>query len=234
VGRDQSVNSANNGQVLTAVWSGTELIVWGGLDDNFFFHNDGGRYDPQLDVWHPTGTMNVPAARGLHSAEWTGSEMIIWGGFSSGVSDPAAYDPATDSWRTVTEVGAPYGRENATAVWTGTKAIFWGGEPDGDPFTPGTGGLYDPASDSWRLTTMVNAPTNRYGHTAVWTGSEMIVFGGIGTDTLAKRTGRDQHLINATTVNAPITIPMPGWTDRDDHLRRLHQRQDHPTGAATP
>jgi N-acetylneuraminic acid mutarotase len=199
------VNSANNGQGLTAVWTGTEMIVWGGLDDNFFFHNDGGRYDPQLDVWHPTGTMNVPAARGLHSAEWTGSEMIIWGGFSSGVSRPGGiYDPATDSWRAVTTVGAPYGRENATSVWIGTKAIFWGGEPDGDPFLPGTGGLYDPATDSWSLTTTVNAPINRYGHTAVWTGSEMIVFGGIGTDTVAKRYRPATNTwINATTVNAP-------------------------------
>ncbi|HPA80916.1 MAG TPA: hypothetical protein PLS95_08905 [Thermoanaerobaculales bacterium] len=199
------VNSANNGQGISAVWTGTEMIVWGGLDDDFFFHNDGGRYDPQLDAWHPTGTMNVPAARGLHAAEWTGSEMIIWGGFSSGVSRPGGiYDPATDSWRTLTEVGAPYGRENVTSVWTGSKAIFWGGEPDGDPFTPGTGGIYDPVTDSWSLTTTVNAPTNRYGHTAVWTGTEMIVFGGIGTDTLAKRYRPATNTwANATLVNAP-------------------------------
>jgi hypothetical protein len=154
------VNSANNGQGLTAVWTGTEMIVWGGLDDNFFFHNDGGRYDPLLDVWHPTGTMNVPAARGLHSAEWTGSEMIIWGGFSSGVSRPGGiYDPATDSWRTVTEVGAPYGRENATRV---DRLAIFGEKPTG--------------STCRRATTRrrqlephhhVNAPINRYGHTAV-------------------------------------------------------------------
>jgi N-acetylneuraminic acid mutarotase len=200
------LSSANNGQGLTAVWTGTEMIVWGGLDDNFFFHNDGGCYDPALDLWRPTGTMNVPTARGLHSAEWTGSEMIVWGGFSSGVSRPGGlYDPATDSWRALTTLGAPYGRENATAVWTGSEVIFWGGEPDGNPWTPGTGGRYSPASDSWVLTSTVNAPTNRYGHSAVWTGSEMIVFGGLGAgDNVAKRySPATDSWVDATLTNAP-------------------------------
>src|SRR5437868_2691207 len=32
--------------------------------------------------------------------------------------------------------------------------------------------------DSWTPTTIVNAPTAREGHSAVWTGSEMIIWGG--------------------------------------------------------
>ena len=32
--------------------------------------------------------------------------------------------------------------------------------------------------DTWTATTTTNAPSNRPGHTAVWTGSEMIVWGG--------------------------------------------------------
>jgi hypothetical protein len=31
--------------------------------------------------------------------------------------------------------------------------------------------------DSWTATSTTNAPTARWGHTAVWTGSEMIVLG---------------------------------------------------------
>jgi N-acetylneuraminic acid mutarotase len=198
-------NSANHGQGITGVWTGSEMIIWGGLDDDFVFHFDGGRYDPQLDVWHPTGTMNVPTARGLHSGAWTGSEMMVWGGYSYGYPNTGAlYDPATDSWRATSTVGAPAGRENATALWTGSEVLFWGGDPDGDPFDPGTGGLYNPATDGWRLTTTVNAATNRYGHTAVWTGSEMIVFGGIGTDTVAKRyRPATDTWVDATTVGAP-------------------------------
>jgi len=191
-----SVNSANNGQGLTAVWTGTEMIVWGGLDDDFLFHYDGGRYDPVTDHWTPTGTMNVPAARGLHAAAWTGSEMIIWGGSGWGGSfaPGASYDPATDSWRAVSTVDAPFTAE--VSVWTGTEAIFWGGSS--------LGGRYNPTTDSWSVMTTTNAPDAGPGYSVVWTGSEMIAFGGIGTDTVARRyRPATDTWTDATTVNAP-------------------------------
>ena len=54
--------------------------------------------------------------------------------------------------------------------------IVWGGNGvSGDLMT---GGRYDPGTDSWIATTTINAPSARSYHTAVWTGSEMIVWGG--------------------------------------------------------
>ena len=41
-----------------------------------------------------------------------------------------------------------------------------------------TGGRYNPSTDSWTATSTTNAPAARFYHTAVWTGSEMIVWGG--------------------------------------------------------
>ena len=41
-----------------------------------------------------------------------------------------------------------------------------------------TGGRYNPSTDSWTATSTTNAPAARVDHTAVWTGSEMIVWGG--------------------------------------------------------
>ena len=35
-----------------------------------------------------------------------------------------------------------------------------------------------PCTDQWGATSTTNAPSGRDGHTAVWTGSEMIVWGG--------------------------------------------------------
>ena len=37
----------------------------------------------------------------------------------------------------------------------------------------------DALTDTWTATSTTNAPAARYDHTAVWTGSEMIVWGGI-------------------------------------------------------
>ncbi|MBI4566235.1 MAG: hypothetical protein HY716_16240 [Planctomycetes bacterium] len=58
--------------------------------------------------------------------------------------------------------------------------IVWGGSESSAPNTQlATGGRYDPASNMWTgATTTTDAPTARHGHSGVWTGSEMIVWGG--------------------------------------------------------
>jgi hypothetical protein len=63
----------------TAVWTGSEMIVWGGLDNNENFLNTGGRYNPSTDSWTATSTTNAPTGRQDHAAAWTGTEMIVWG-----------------------------------------------------------------------------------------------------------------------------------------------------------
>ncbi|HEY2232406.1 MAG TPA: hypothetical protein VGK01_02925, partial [Candidatus Angelobacter sp.] len=66
----------------TAVWTGSEMIVWGGsfYDSGYHYLNTGGRYDPGANSWTATNTTNTPAGRESHTAVWTGSEMIVWGG----------------------------------------------------------------------------------------------------------------------------------------------------------
>jgi len=44
------------------------------------------------------------------------------------------------------------------------------------------GGIYDPLTDMWTATSTVNAPAPRTNHTAVWTGTKMIVWGGNGVN----------------------------------------------------
>ena len=74
-----STTNAPTGRVVhTAVWTGSEMIVWGGVDRIEFF-NTGGRYNPSTDSWTATSTTNAPTGRYVHTAVWTGSEMIVWG-----------------------------------------------------------------------------------------------------------------------------------------------------------
>ena len=54
--------------------------------------------------------------------------------------------------------------------------IVWGGDDGSSDIN--TGGRYDSGTDSWMATSTTNAPDGRELHTAVWTGSEMIVWGG--------------------------------------------------------
>jgi hypothetical protein len=77
----------------TAVWTGSEMIVWGGeINDS----NTGGKYTPSTDSWTPTSLYNAPASRENHTAVWTGIEMIVWGGISSSgaLNTGGRYSPA--------------------------------------------------------------------------------------------------------------------------------------------
>jgi N-acetylneuraminic acid mutarotase len=161
----------------SAVWTGTEMIIWGGYDGTNSF-NTGGKYNPSTDTWASTITTGAPTARSIHTAVWTGSEMIVWGGFGSSgyVNTGGRYNPITDSWTVTTTTTAPDSRASHTAVWTGSEMIVWGGERSA--FALNTGGRYNPSTDSWTATSVTNAAASRYAHTAVWAGNEMIVWGG--------------------------------------------------------
>jgi len=55
----------------------------------------------------------------------------------------------------------------------------------------GLGGQYDPVTDAWTATpTGSNVPAARSYHTAIWTGSKMIVWGGGGSNSYLKTGGR--------------------------------------------
>src|SRR5438094_10665325 len=84
-----SMTDAPSGRIeQTAVWTGSEMIVWGGYcyDGSPHYLNTGGRYNPDTDSWTPTSTANAPSSRTWHTAVWTGNEMSVWGGSGSSPS----------------------------------------------------------------------------------------------------------------------------------------------------
>src|SRR5437667_1722895 len=124
-GATSTVNAPTARDSHTAVWTGSEMIVWGGRSSGGYL-NTGGRYNPSTDSWVATTTTGAPAARYLHTAGWTGSEMIVWGGYngsSSYFNTGGRYNPSTNSWTATSIINAPEARADHTAVWTGTKMI---------------------------------------------------------------------------------------------------------------
>jgi len=192
----------------TAVWTGAEMVVWGGWTSVAEF-NTGGRYDPATNTWTPTSTAGAPTARDSHTAVWSGSQMIVWGGSdeNSFYQDTGGrYDPVGNTWTATSTTGAPTARAFHTAVWTGTKMVVWGGLDDtGDVRT---GGLYDPSRNTWSATTVSGVPTARDSHSAVWTSSRMVIWGGVDdTFTPLQTGGRYDPVGNSwqstTTTGAP-------------------------------
>ena len=200
-----TINAADGRSFHTAVWTGSEMIVWGGFN-GISYLNTGGKYTPSTNSWVATETINSPSGRYYHTAIWSGSEMIVWGGANIYVqADGARYDPLIDGW---TPVGnAPAARTDHTAVWTGTEMIVWGGAVLDIPGYSNTGGKYSPSTDTWIATATANAPDARYYHSAIWTGGEMIVWGGNGNGAYLNSGGRYNPGADSWTATSTINAP---------------------------
>jgi N-acetylneuraminic acid mutarotase len=223
-------------EAATAVWSGREMIVWGGYTQadccsNPQFVSTGGRYDPGADSWTPTradGT--APQGRYLHTAVWTGSEMIVWGGqnpniFPFQINTGGRYHPLTDTWAPTSVTAAtPAGRESHSAVWSGSEMIVWGGIlGGGGGLRTNSGGAYSPATDQWRPIAIDAAtPSARTQHAAQWTGHDMIIWGGNPNNSALSSGGRYDPVADAwTSTRDDATTPIARadfanvWTGRE-------------------
>lgn len=163
-----------------AIWTGTEMLVWGGIDTESEPVNTGGIYNPTTDTWRTMTSINSPSGRREFSAVWTGNEMIVFGGVSSEnpniTNTGGIYNPITDTWRSTTQTNAPSRRYTHTAIWTGTEMVVWGGIDFFGEIT-NTGGKYNPNTDTWTQTS-TSGVTGLSQHKTVWTGTEMLVWGG--------------------------------------------------------
>jgi hypothetical protein len=142
-------------------------------------------------TWRSTATAPI-AGRDGAAAVWTGRQMLVWGGHGRvagqglrPLTDGAAYDPATNRWQRTPSAPSGMQGTSAAAVWTGSRMLVWmGNAPDG----PAVGASYHPASRTWRR--MAPSPLGpRESFTAVWTGRELIIFGGSSGDQLAMPAG---------------------------------------------
>jgi N-acetylneuraminic acid mutarotase len=206
-----STTNAPAGRIFyTAVWTGAEMIVWGGWDGVVTYFNTGGRYNPSTDSWTATSTTNAPTARDAHTAVWTGSRMIVWGGSDNNGTNVfntgGRYNPGTDSWTATSTANSPTARQFHTAVWTGSQMIVWGGK-SGGPGNFNTGGRYNPGTDAWTATSTTSAPNARAEHTAVWTGSQMIVWGGDNGSVYFRTGARYNPSTNGWTATSTTNAP---------------------------
>jgi hypothetical protein len=118
-----TINAPTGRYEHTAVWTGSEMIVWGG---EFPASNTGGRYNPSTDSWTATSTTNRPTARVDHTAVWTDSEMIVWGGGTlSDVFDTGG--------RYCAQSGAPSPTPTPTGTATATTTSTPTATPSGTP-----------------------------------------------------------------------------------------------------
>ncbi len=164
------------------VWTGREVVFWGGQDPLAGTrYTDGGRFDVEAGTWRVLGGRNPPAARFNHRVVWAGSALYVIGGYSDSGEQLGAvrWDPVTDEWRSLS-FGTMSGRRDDDFVVTPRGLVSLGTQDDAG----GTLGprVFDDAMQRWTALPATGAPSPRMAAAAVYTGSELLVWGGRGLD----------------------------------------------------
>jgi hypothetical protein len=101
------------------IWTGQEMIVWGGYGASGNPLWEGAAFDPESGVWR---VLPDPPSLGFGSTEavWADTRLIVFS------RDATAYlDPASDEWSVVGD-GPPYlPRSPGYSVWTGDLVATW-------------------------------------------------------------------------------------------------------------
>jgi len=131
-------------------------------------------------------------------------------GSESGTADNVCTD---DAWDNGSMDDLPHPRSHHTVVWTGSVMVVWGGLINSNYSPFNTGGRYDPATDTWTPTSTVGAPSPRYFHTAVWTGSRMVAWGGYDdiTGMACVTGGRYDPATDTWTPTSTVGAPSPRY-----------------------
>lgn len=134
------------------VWTGRELLVWGGSDGHDGVYADGAAYDPATHRWS-TLPRSPLRARTDPAFAWAGSRLFIWGGqdLTRLDHDGATYDPATRRWTKLPRL--PAAANSAAITWTqayavGSRVVLLS-TSGARTHTAIDATAYDPASNTW-------------------------------------------------------------------------------------
>lgn len=155
-------------------WTGKELVVAGGESNGIHptIFRDGAAYNPATGKWRKLPAM--PGTLSWGRSLWDGSEVLF---LSSTGARGMAYNPAVNRWRLLPAMPLP--RKGFIAVWTGRQVLVWGGLAGSFPTwqPPAHGEIYTPAINRWSA--LPASPLHgRANPLAVWTRSQMMVWGG--------------------------------------------------------
>lgn len=184
----------------TTVWTGTSLLVWGGVDNRKgeTTYNDGAAYNPATRTW--TAMPASPLSPRLNTfAVWTGNQALFWGGDGlSPLMNGATYDPASRTWAMIPPSPLRADPQNRqTVAWTGTTMIVIEGQK---------GAAYSPADRSWTAIPDLPQVTGweLTATSAAWTGSQVVAW-----------VASESHSANSTSGHATAYTWRPGnpdWT----------------------
>jgi hypothetical protein len=104
-----------------AVWTGTEMLVWGGYRDVYVIDREIAAYDPSGDNWRSLERSPIDWTFGTKGV-WTGTEWVIASYSKEKAIQVVAYGPASDAWRRLPP--PPTTEAWFDLVWTGSEVLL--------------------------------------------------------------------------------------------------------------
>jgi N-acetylneuraminic acid mutarotase len=174
---------------------------------------------------------NVAAPAEATISGFTGSLLVSFSADTTYI-----YNPQADNW-TLLVVPPQYIHtleaviKGGSVVWTGSQFLLWGGYnlscsniyPYPCTRMLSRSGLkYNPATNVWDSIPSLTAPDARYKHRAVWTGTEMLIWGGVNsgeeTSTSYLNTGGRYN----PQTNNWTAVPIPaGFAGRSEFVMSM-------------
>jgi Galactose oxidase, central domain len=162
----------------TAIWTGSEMIVWGGIDDSLNYLNT-----------LPAFCIRQPCCPGM---------VLVAGGLDNTFNATASaelYDPVSGSWTATGSPNTARYEHTATLLANGKVLVAGGSDSSGNAST--SADLYDPATGTWTATGSLN--TERTEHTATLLPNWMVL--------VAAGAGSSQSASTSAELYDPISGP---------------------------
>jgi hypothetical protein len=206
------------------VWTGREMIVWGGQTSSLQLRGDGAAYQPSSHSWQllPPGPLSP---RISPTAVWSAGRLVMWGGSTAQpqdrMYDGATYDPTTRSWTSMP--AAPIqAYQWIQAFSTGATVTFLATTGRSDPSAIHAYS-YDVATNTWTTLPALRLPMKPQllTVTALAVGSTVLVWADWGSlagspygiDTYALDTSSSRWaLASVVQPAAGLDEGQPVWT----------------------
>lgn len=143
------------------VWTGTEMIIWGGKKGDDSLHNylnTGAKYNPTTDSWTALPTPASFNGREDFIMVWgefgTNKHLMIWGGKRIEPKTRPMVNPCTNN--------------PSTGSYDSTHNF-------------NDGRIYNPTANNWTVMSTSNSPPARHSSSAVWADYQLVIAGGVFT-----------------------------------------------------
>jgi N-acetylneuraminic acid mutarotase len=206
-------------------WTGRELIAWGGGCCGEA-SSAGFAYRPTTNRWRTLARSPLAPSQ-TPIGVWTGRELVILvtgieldvpKRYPPSFARAAAYEPRTNTWRRIAPVPDRYfSWDGASATWDGREVLVVGGTlATRKGISAGLARVplaYNPRTNRWRR--LAPMSTGRAHFAAVWTGTQLLVWGG-------RTTTKDPHrrpsrgLAYSPATNRWSQLPQAPLRGRDD------------------